>query len=65
MPTQRILVPDITGKRCLPWMEPHTVDLMALPDPYVVITPESMVVGPPALDLFEVETRYTGKWAQE
>lgn len=32
-------------KRCLPWVEPHTIDLVALPDPHVAITFDSVVVN--------------------
>ena len=32
--------------RSFAWdVEPHTVDLVTLPDPYVTITPESVIVG--------------------
>ena len=52
-------------KRCLPCVEPHTVDLVALPDPYVAITFDGVVAGRQARYLCEKGTRHIGQWTEE
>ena len=44
--------------------EPHTVDLVALPDPYVTITLESVIVGRQARYFRKEGTWHISQWTE-
>lgn len=45
-------------------VEPHTVDLVALPYPYVAIALESVIVGRPARYFRKEGTRHISQWTE-